>query len=260
MAWSIPDQRYVLRYAIIIILFCVACAGDEGDTVYISQAKGSEDKQLVDAVLNPRVTTIVFTTDYDVGSQFDPWNGPFKDGVPYIPVNRNITMTGLPGQNPLVDLGFKLSVIELCKNCTLTMKNMSITNDRFGASAMADFFLGQGESIIHMINVVRKRLSCTPIDSAVRLVRDTARAPNFPGPNGTMDQVYGVEDVEFRGQLFPQTLYLKNYSVWFPRHYNGGYSLWPRLGSPPPIRSSHSWFTVSTQAQSLDALPIDADF
>lgn len=71
VAWSNSDQRYVLRYAFMIILFCVACAGDEGEVVYITQAKGSEDNQLLDAVLNPRVTTIIFTTDYDVGSQVD---------------------------------------------------------------------------------------------------------------------------------------------------------------------------------------------
>jgi hypothetical protein len=38
-------------------------------------------------------------------------------------------------------------------------------------------------------------------------------------------QVYAADDITFRGKLYPRTLHLKDYSVEFPRHYNGGYSL-----------------------------------
>jgi hypothetical protein len=42
-------------------------------------------------------------------------------------------------------------------------------------------------------------------------------------------QVYGAEDITFRGKADPRTLHLQDYSVEFPRHYNGGYSLVRRL-------------------------------
>jgi len=64
------NQRYsVVKYTLLVLLVCPVRAGDQGQTVYITQAKGSHDKQLLDALSNPRVTTIVFTTDYDVDSQ-----------------------------------------------------------------------------------------------------------------------------------------------------------------------------------------------
>lgn len=76
----------------------------------------------------------------------------------------NLTLTGLPGQSPLLDLRFKASVAELCDSCRLTLSNMTITHERMGANALLDFFIGSGGgSVVSLVNVVRKRMSCTPI-------------------------------------------------------------------------------------------------
>jgi hypothetical protein len=109
-------------------------------------------------------------------------------------------MTGLPGQQPLLDFDFNLSVLELCDNCTFTIKDMAIANDRRGANAQLDFFLGRGSSVLNLTNVIRKRMSCTSIEPALRLVRKTQRAPRFPARNGSKEQV-GVVLLQYEPQL-----------------------------------------------------------
>jgi hypothetical protein len=93
-----------------------------------------------------------------------------------------------------------------------------------GANAQFDFFIGEGASVIFANNVVRNRLSCTDPPQAAKLVERTQRSPRFLGPDG-QKQVYEEADLEFRGQLFPSTLHLQNYSAEFPKHYNGGYTV-----------------------------------
>jgi hypothetical protein len=44
-------------------------------------------------------------------------------------------------------------------------------------------------------------------------------------------QVYAADDITFRGKDYPRTLHLQDYSVEFPRHYNGGYSLVRQLAA-----------------------------
>jgi hypothetical protein len=44
-------------------------------------------------------------------------------------------------------------------------------------------------------------------------------------------QVYSAADITFRGTDYPRTLHLQDYSVEFPRHYNGGYSLVRQLSA-----------------------------
>jgi hypothetical protein len=102
---------------------------------------------------------------------------------------RNVTFTGLPGQQPLLDFDFNLSVLELCNICTFTIADMAIANERRGANAQLDFFLGRGGSVLNLTNVVRKRMSCTSIEPALRLVRNTQRSPRFPARDGSKDQV-----------------------------------------------------------------------
>lgn len=98
-------------------------------------------------------------------------------------------MTGLPGQQPLLDFDFNLSVLELCDTCTFTIEDMAIANDRRGANAQLDFFLGRGGSVLNLTNVIRKRVSCTSIEPALRLVHNTQRSPRFPARNGSKEQV-----------------------------------------------------------------------
>ncbi|WIA16690.1 hypothetical protein OEZ85_013348 [Tetradesmus obliquus] len=181
--------------------------------------------QLRHALSDASVGTIIFTTDYSAGQQFSDYSGPYKEETPVLVINRNVTLTGLPGQQPLLDFDFNLSVLELCNTCTFTIEDMAIANDRRGADAQLDFFLGRGGSVLNLTNVIRKRVSCTSIEPALRLVHNTQRSPRFPARNGSKEQVYGAQDITFRGKVYPRTLHLKDYSVEFPRHYNGGYSL-----------------------------------
>jgi hypothetical protein len=66
--------------------------------------------------------------------------------------------------------------------------DMAIANERRGANAQLDFFLGQGGSVLNLTNVIRKRMSCTSIAPALRLVHNTQRSPRFPARNGSKDQ------------------------------------------------------------------------
>eukprot|EP00878_Enallax_costatus_P017735 GHUV01018633.1.p1 GENE.GHUV01018633.1~~GHUV01018633.1.p1 ORF type:complete len:586 (+),score=150.76 GHUV01018633.1:908-2665(+) len=142
------------------------------------------------------------------------------------PPCRNITVTGVSGKpHVLLDLRFLMSVLELCDTCIFNIRDIDLTNERRGANAQLDLFLGAGNSVINLTNVVRKRLSCTPIGPALELVERTSRAPGYPAPDGSMRQIFREQDVTWRGKLYPATLHLINYSALFPRHYNGGYNL-----------------------------------
>lgn len=50
----------------------------------------------------------------------------------------------------------------------------------------------------------------------------------------------------WRGQLFPRTLHLMNYSVEFPRHYTGGYMV-VSAGSSYSRRCVHVWMQLQKQ-------------
>lgn len=295
---------------------------------------GQADTQLLDALSNRSISTILLASDYEVGSQFDQFSGPWQvcaraacvapvvrlrlrapllahlnhkcwhavhheacrlclflfwlspspppslltpwqDGVPMLPVQRNITIASVPGlqPQPMLDLSYKLSVLNLCDTCWVTLANITVKDERMvggvcvqeeamaavylalcarfvdcathlqlslsannfagetntphtqGANAQFDFFLGEGNSVVWAINVVRNRRSCTDPGTAVKLVGITKRSPRFLGPNGSPNQTFALEDFEWRGSTFPRTLHLVNYSAEFPRHYNGGYSV-----------------------------------
>lgn len=102
-----------------------------------------------------------------------------------------------------------------------------------GANAQFDFFLGEGDSVINVTNVVRNRRSCTDPDTAAKLVERTKRDPRFLGPNNTTRQVYELADLTWRGEFHPQTLHLMNYSAEFSRGYVGGYSVASGLAATP---------------------------
>ena len=94
-----------------------------------------------------------------------------------------------------------------------------------GANAQFDFFIGEGNSVVNATNVVRNRLSCTDPVSATKLVDRTTRSPRFLGPGNSPKQFHELADLVWRGVNHPDTLHLLNYSVEYPRHYNGGYTV-----------------------------------
>jgi hypothetical protein len=55
---------------------------------------------------------------------------------------RNITITGIPGLDPVpqLDFQFKLSVIELCNSCWLTMYNITVKDERLVSSSGKEVF------------------------------------------------------------------------------------------------------------------------
>lgn len=72
---------------------------------------------------------------------------------------------------------------------------------------------------------MRNRQSCTEAQTAGRLIERTMRSTRFLGPGNSSKQLYGIADLTWRGQLYPDTLHLQNYSAEFPKHYNGGYAV-----------------------------------
>lgn len=95
---------------------------------------------------------------------------------------------------------------------------------------------------------MRNRRSCTDSQTAIKLVFRTKRAGAFPGLNN--EQVVEIADFTWRGQLFPKTLHLMNYSVEFPRHYTGGYMV-VSAGRSCSRRCVHAWMQLQKQVLAL---------
>jgi hypothetical protein len=59
-----------------------------GKFVYIRPPYSPDDMQLRQALSDPDVGSVVFTTDYNVGQQFSEYSGPFKEETPVLLIHR----------------------------------------------------------------------------------------------------------------------------------------------------------------------------
>jgi len=76
---------------VVCLSLLTGCIGNQGTVVISQLPAGVHDTQLLDAFRNQNVTTILLASDYAVGSQFDKYDGPYQEGSPIIPVDRQAT-------------------------------------------------------------------------------------------------------------------------------------------------------------------------
>jgi hypothetical protein len=43
---------------------------------------------------------------------------------------RNVTIQGLPGQTPVLDLDYQQHIVRLCSTCIFTFANMTVAQER----------------------------------------------------------------------------------------------------------------------------------
>lgn len=89
----IPRSSKMLAKFAWLALACVAlttpCFGAvPAGTAIISQSEGQTDTQLLEAFSDPSIKLIMLAGDYAVGSQFDKWNGPLSEGIPFFEIHR----------------------------------------------------------------------------------------------------------------------------------------------------------------------------
>lgn len=112
----------------------------------------------------------------------------------HLPSNcRNVTITALPGQNPLLDLSSRYGFIELCSLCTLRLVNVSITTDAQKASdSITNAFKGEPGSRVIQENGFSVRRACQPSNSTLDIIHDTARSKAFPALKGSQQQLASI--------------------------------------------------------------------
>uniref|UniRef100_A0A383WBA4 Protein kinase domain-containing protein n=1 Tax=Tetradesmus obliquus TaxID=3088 RepID=A0A383WBA4_TETOB len=226
-------RRAVNHLLIVIYALLVAATTAAGRTGYVSQGGAQANTTtLVEALKDQTITTIVLTTDYDVGHEFD---GNLSPRSP-IPVNRNVTITGLPGQAmPLWNLRFQRASVELCAGCAFTLDSIAIANERRGNGAAVDLFVGaQGSpgAVVATRHLFRLRPACTSTASTLELItKDQPRSKRFPLAQPPQRQMLDVVNASFRGVDYSNMLMLADYAYDVPLTYQealgsvGGYTL-----------------------------------
>jgi hypothetical protein len=97
---------------------------------------------------------------------------------------RNVTITGLPGTIPLLDLNRQAGVVQLCATCTLRLANISLANLTRSGAGTVTFFRGQLGARMVQQNGYSVRLVCQRTDVELALVNQTQRSSRFPSPPG----------------------------------------------------------------------------
>lgn len=97
---------------------------------------------------------------------------------------RNVTITGLPGTIPLLDLNRRAGVVQLCSTCTLRLANISLANLTRSGAGMVTFFRGQLGARLLQENGFSVRLVCQRTDVEREQVNQTQRSSRFPSPPG----------------------------------------------------------------------------
>lgn len=101
-------------------------------------------------------------------------------------VVRNVTITGLPGAYPVLDLNRQTAVVRLCGSCTLRIVNASIANATRQGVGRLTFFSGQSGSRIVLQNGYEMLLACPSPAAELAAANQTQRSQLFPHPRDGM--------------------------------------------------------------------------
>ncbi|WIA14609.1 hypothetical protein OEZ85_003117 [Tetradesmus obliquus] len=187
---------------------------------------------LAAALKDQRVTRIVLLTNYT--AEKDTW--PNQQQLPgtYLAINRNVTITGAQGTQTVLDMAFKLSAALLCGSCRLTVQNLTVANERRGNGSPWDFFVGpagSSKAAIIMKDIIRLRYGCTSANASI-IVASALKRPDWLPGSSSGSQEFSVEDVDFQGHMYPQSLVSLDYAADIPRTVQegrgafGGYAVW----------------------------------
>uniref|UniRef100_A0A383WIW4 Protein kinase domain-containing protein n=1 Tax=Tetradesmus obliquus TaxID=3088 RepID=A0A383WIW4_TETOB len=224
----------LLLWCIINIIGEIAAAEEgQGTTAFVSQPlRDNTTTTLAAALKDQRVTRIVLLTNYT--AEKDTW--PNQQQLPgtYLAINRNVTITGAQGTQTVLDMAFKLSAAQLCGSCRLTVHNLTVTNERRGNGSPWDFFVGpagSSKAAIIMKDIIRLRYGCTSANASIVVAAALKRPDWLPGSSSGL-QEFRVEDVDFQGHMYPQSLVSLDYAADIPRTVQegrgafGGYAVW----------------------------------
>ncbi|WIA34787.1 hypothetical protein OEZ86_013090 [Tetradesmus obliquus] len=225
----------------LLLFWCISniigetAAAEEGQgaTAFVSQPlRDNTTTTLAAALKDQRVTRIVLLTNYT--AEKDTW--PNQQQLPgtYLAINRNMTITGAQGTQTVLDMAFKLSAALLCGSCRLTVHNLTVTNERRGNGSPWDFFVGpagSSKAAVIMKDIIRLRYGCTSANASIVVAAALKRPDWLPGSSSGL-QEFRVEDVDFQGHMYPQSLVSLDYAADIPRTVQegrgafGGYAVW----------------------------------
>ncbi|KAF8065921.1 MRE11 [Scenedesmus sp. PABB004] len=196
-------------------------------TVHVNAASAG----LLAALRDPRVGLILLDSNYSLGSaEFDAISAAAHEDR--VKLTRNVTVAGTDGSMPLLDLGFRRSLVHLCGDCRFTFENLSIAKERRGNGAGIDLLQGEPGSLVVLRNSYRVRPVCTSTNSTMELIRkDQHRSPRIPAPDGSLTQWLGYANVTYQGTTFTDMLLLRDYAYDVPPSFQegegslGGYTL-----------------------------------
>lgn len=224
------QRRLVPASALFIVLWLSACLchGEDvttSSTAYVAAAGAADGySSLLAALQNQQITRIVLATNYTAGDDFEP----FSDKP--ISVERNVTITGLPGTIPLLDLNRRAGVVQLCSTCTLRLANISLANLTRSGAGMVTFFRGQLGARLLQENGFSVRLVCQRTDVEREQVNQTQRSSRFPSPPGGQQLARSV-NATYLGRSFPDAFLIEDVSldvpltVVRPGVYSGGFAV-----------------------------------
>jgi hypothetical protein len=110
-----------------------------------------------------------------------------------------VTINSQPGQLPVLDLGLKPGIWEICSTCTLCFLQVSIANESArGTGTMISVVRGQVGSRVEHIDAYGLRQVCTPTQSSLAIINNTQRSMLYPAPGGT--QTAEAVDVTYEVQ------------------------------------------------------------
>ncbi|WIA16604.1 hypothetical protein OEZ85_013271 [Tetradesmus obliquus] len=197
-----------------------SCGAVRQDAWHSSSTNFSFKQELTDAA----ISIIVVPGNYSVAAEFENHQAPIQ-------LTRNVTLTGAQGLDTVLDLAFLQGVVQLCATCVLTIRNITLTNDRRGGYSPIDFLIGQptGSSILRLRDVQRLRIACSSGPSIRDVLLQTPRSKHVPGAD--KPQRTGVGNVTWNGRTWLNVLMNEDLTVDVPfaikegGHREGGYAV-----------------------------------
>lgn len=116
-----------------------------------------------------------------------PSCAPSSSSRQYFRCCRNLTITGLQGKDIVLNLEYKRALVELCRNCTLTFSNITISHERRGTGSVYDLFLGMPGSRIIADDIYKLRVACTSPRHLAQVTSRTKRSSILPGSSKPQD-------------------------------------------------------------------------
>eukprot|EP00882_Tetradesmus_deserticola_P006245 GHRQ01006572.1.p1 GENE.GHRQ01006572.1~~GHRQ01006572.1.p1 ORF type:complete len:289 (+),score=74.95 GHRQ01006572.1:290-1156(+) len=209
-------QRRLAHAAAVIFLIwlqATLCPGQDADassTAYVAAGGASEGySSLLAAFQNEKITNIVLATNYTVEQEFEPYR------TEPVLVQRNLTITGLPGTTPCLDLNRQTGVVQVCAACTLRLANISLANLTRSGSGIVSFFRGQLGARVLQQNVYSLRLVCQSTDVELAVMNQTQRSSRLPSPAGGQQRA-GRVNATFQGRPYPDVVRAEDVSMDAP--------------------------------------------